>query len=178
MPIFKLEKTKVNVWIWLDERKGFNEWPKINGMNAHWTYKENRGWLIERGIMAFHWSILLKKNVGKMECPMGNSQEFPSRPWGASEEKPQQKPCEKKDAKNYLHYTSYKVISGYATSGDVISVHFRWCHDPHDPPQLRAWFNMIYYLCLPAQSPNTDNYMYHYILLFIYIACTLITFVF
>jgi len=29
MPIFKLEKTKVNVWIWLDERKGFNEWSKI-----------------------------------------------------------------------------------------------------------------------------------------------------
>ena len=150
---------------------------------SHWTYKENRGWLIERGIMAFHWSILLKKNAGKMECPMGNSQEFPSRPWGASEEKPRQKPGEKKDAENYLHYTSryitsYKVISGDAASGDVISAHFQWCHDPHDPPQIRARFNMIYYLCLPAQSPNTDNYMYHYILLFIYIACTLITFVF
>ena len=23
---------------------------------SHWTYKVNRGWLIERGIMAFHWS--------------------------------------------------------------------------------------------------------------------------
>jgi hypothetical protein len=23
---------------------------------SHWTYKANRGWLIERGIMAFHWS--------------------------------------------------------------------------------------------------------------------------
>jgi hypothetical protein len=24
---------------------------------SHWTYKVNRGWLIKRGIEAFHWSI-------------------------------------------------------------------------------------------------------------------------
>ena len=24
---------------------------------SHWIYKANRGWLIERGIVAFHWSI-------------------------------------------------------------------------------------------------------------------------
>jgi hypothetical protein len=57
-----------------------------------------------------------------MESLMGNSQKFPSRPRGVSEEKNAQKPGEKKGAENYLPYTyvtSYKVISGDATSGDV-----------------------------------------------------------
>jgi hypothetical protein len=52
----------------------------------------------------------------KMECTMGNSQMFPSRPRGVSEEKTQEKPSEKKDAGNYLPYTSryvtfYKVTA-------------------------------------------------------------------
>ena len=52
-----------------------------------------------------------------MECPMENSQQFPSRPQGVSEEKTRQKPGEKKGVENYLPYTSryvpsYKVISG------------------------------------------------------------------
>jgi hypothetical protein len=41
-----------------------------------------------------HWSILLKK-AGKMECPMGNSQKFPSRPRGVSKETMRGKPGEK-----------------------------------------------------------------------------------
>jgi hypothetical protein len=38
--------------------------------------------------------------AGKMECHMGNSQMFPSRPRGVSEEKTQEKPGEKKGAGN------------------------------------------------------------------------------
>ena len=61
-----------------------------------------------------------------MECPLGNSQMFPSRPRGVSEEKTQEQPGEKKGAGNYLPYTSryvtsYKVISGDITSGDLTS---------------------------------------------------------
>ena len=69
---------------------------------------------------------LVDISAGKMECPMGNFQKFPSRPRGVSEQKTRQKPGEKKGAENYLPYTyvtSYKVISD-----DVISGHFRWCN--------------------------------------------------
>jgi hypothetical protein len=96
------------------------------------TYKENRGWLIERGIVAFHWSnsqgchwsILLKK-AGKMECPMGNSQKFPSRPRGVSKETMRGKPGEKNGAENDLPYTSRYVTSYEVISGDATSDHFR-----------------------------------------------------
>jgi hypothetical protein len=77
---------------------------------SHWTYKANRGWLIEKDISA-----------RKMECPMGNSQNFPSRPRGVSEEKTRQKPGEKKGAENYLLHTSDDVTSGDVISGDVAS---------------------------------------------------------
>jgi hypothetical protein len=60
---------------------------------------------------------IVLKTAGKMECPMENSQQFPSRPQCVSEEKTRQKPGEKKGVENYLPYTSryvpsYKVISG------------------------------------------------------------------
>ena len=53
---------------------------------------------------------------GKMEYPMGNSEKFPIRPRGLSEEKTREKHGEKKGAENDLPYTY-----GDATSGDVIS---------------------------------------------------------
>jgi hypothetical protein len=154
MPIFKLKKTKVNVWIWLDEKKGFNEWYEC----SHWTYEENHGWLIERGIVAFHWSNSQRfsfiETAGKIECHMGKSQKIPSRPRGASEEKTREKPGEKKGAEKYLPYTSltslpimsfpmtsYPVTFGETMSGDIIS------GDVTAPPQIRARSSMTYYLC-------------------------------
>jgi DNA polymerase elongation subunit (family B) len=50
--------------------------------------------------------------------------ESPSRPQGVSEEKTREKPGEKKGAENDLPYASRYVISGDATSGDVISGDF------------------------------------------------------
>ena len=55
-------------------------------------------------------------SAGKMEYPMGNSEKFPIRPRGLSEEKTREKHGEKKGAENDLPYTY-----GDATSGDVIS---------------------------------------------------------
>ena len=46
-----------------------------------------------------------------MECPMGNSQKFPSSSRGVSEEKTLGKPGEKKRGANYLPYTSRYVTS-------------------------------------------------------------------
>jgi hypothetical protein len=81
------------------------DWKKkgdsTNGTNTLiGTYKENHGWLIERGIVArFSFvDIVKKKNCGKIECPMGNSQKFPRRPRDASEENTREKPDEKKGA--------------------------------------------------------------------------------
>ena len=127
----------------------------------HWTYKANRGWLIERGIVAFHWSnsqgfhwSIFPRSKWKVLWETPKS--FPSRPRRVSEEKTRQKLGEKKSAENYLPYTSR-----YVTSYEVISGDFRWCnfrwrhfrwynfrwrHDPtHDPPQILVRFNMIYY---------------------------------
>jgi hypothetical protein len=59
---------------------------------------------------------LVDISAGKMEYPMGNSEKFPIRPRGLSEEKTREKHGEKKDAENDLPYTY-----GDATSGDVIS---------------------------------------------------------
>jgi hypothetical protein len=55
-------------------------------------------------------------------CHMGNSQMFPSRPRGVSEEKTQEKPGEKKGAGNYPPYTSRYVTSYAVISGDITSV--------------------------------------------------------
>ena len=50
------------------QRMAKNKWYEC----SHWTYKENCGWLIERGIVAFHWSnsqgfhwSILLKNRGQ-----------------------------------------------------------------------------------------------------------------
>jgi hypothetical protein len=59
---------------------------------------------------------LVDISAGKMEYPMGNSEKFPIRPRGLSEEKTREKHGEKKGAENDLPYTY-----GDATSGDVIS---------------------------------------------------------
>ena len=50
---------------------------------------------------------------------MGNSQHFPSKPRGVSEDKTRQKPGEKKVAENYLLHTSGDTTSGDVISGDV-----------------------------------------------------------
>ena len=36
--------------------------------SSHWTYKENRGWLMERGIVAFPRFSLVDIKAGKMQC--------------------------------------------------------------------------------------------------------------
>jgi hypothetical protein len=59
---------------------------------------------------------LVDISAGKMEYPMGNSEKFPIRPRGLSEEKTREKHGEKKGAENDLPYTY-----GDATSSDVIS---------------------------------------------------------
>jgi hypothetical protein len=74
--------------------------------------KVNRGWLIERGIVAFHWSIFPRAKWNVLwETPKSfrvDLEVFPKK-------KTRQKPGEKKGVENYLPYTyvtSYKVISG------------------------------------------------------------------
>ena len=104
---------------------------------SHWTYKENSGWLIERGIVAFHWS---------------NSQDFhwsifPRAKWNVLWETPKsfrvdpevfpkkkrgKNPVRKKARKiitftlpvtslpiKSFPVTSFPSTSGNATSGDV-----------------------------------------------------------
>ena len=160
MPIFKLKKTKVNVWIWLDEKKGFNEWYEC----SHWTYEENHGWLIERGIVALHWSNSQRfsfiETAGKIECHMGKSQKFPSRPRGASEEKTREKPGEKKGAEKYLPYTSRYVTSYNVISDDIISGHFRWDHV--------WWHHFRWRHCSPS---NTRPIQHDILLMFVYSMC-------
>ena len=73
-------------------------------------YKANRGWLIERGIVAFHWSNSqgfhwsifprAKWNV-LWETPKS----FRVDPEMFPKKKTRQKPGEKKGAENYLPYT-------------------------------------------------------------------------
>ena len=56
MTIFKFGKTKETFefdWTEGIQRLVKNKWYE----RSHWTYKVNRGWLIKRGIEAFHWSI-------------------------------------------------------------------------------------------------------------------------
>jgi hypothetical protein len=48
---------------------------------------------------------LVDISAGKMEYPMGNSEKFPIRPRGLSEEKTREKHGEKKGAENDLPYT-------------------------------------------------------------------------
>ena len=74
--------------------------------------KVNRGWLIERGIVAFHWSIFPRAKWNVLwETPKSfrvDLEVFPKK-------KTRQKPGEKKGVENYLPYTyvtSYKVTSG------------------------------------------------------------------
>jgi hypothetical protein len=150
------------------QRMAKNKWYK----RSHWTYKENRGWLMERGIVAFHWSdsqgfywSICKRE--KWNVLWGNSQKFPCWPRDVSEEKTLGKPGEKKVFPNYLPYTSRYVTpykSFLVTSGDAISGHCRWRYFQSlpvrplpvtsfpvmsllltTPPQIRARFNMTYY---------------------------------
>ena len=58
-------------------------------------------------------------SAGKMEYPMGNSEKFPIRPRGLSEEKTREKHGEKKGAENDLPYTYGDATSGDVSSGEV-----------------------------------------------------------
>ena len=104
---------------------------------SHWTYKANRGWLIERGIVAFHWSNSQgfhwsifprsKSNV-LWETPKS----FRSRPKVFPKKKRNKNPL-RKEARKIISLTlpvtslpmkSFPVTFGDATSGDVILVTF------------------------------------------------------
>ena len=101
---------------------------------SHWTYKANRGWLIERGIVAFHWSnsqgfhwSIFPRSKWKVLWETPKS--FPSRPRRVSEEKTRKNSVRKKARKiisltlpvTSLPMKSFPVTFGDATSGDVIS---------------------------------------------------------
>ena len=96
---------------------------------SHWTYKEHRGWLIERGIVAFHWSNsqgfhwsifpLEKWNV-LWETPKS----FRVDPEVFPKKKREKNPVRKKGRKIIpltLPVTSLLIKSFPVTSGDVIS---------------------------------------------------------
>ena len=67
---------------------------------SHWTYKVNRGWLIKRGIEAFHWSIFPR---GKFLWEI--SKRFRVDPEVFPKKKKGQKLCEKKKARNIISLT-------------------------------------------------------------------------
>jgi hypothetical protein len=121
---------------------------------SHWTYQENRGWLIERGIVAFHWSnsqgfhwsIFLR---AKWNVLWETSKSFRVDPEVFPNKKRGKNPVRKKARKiifltftslpiRSFPMTSFPVTSGDATSDQVIPT--------HDPPQILVRFNMIYYL--------------------------------
>ena len=139
--------------------------------SSHWTYKENRGWLMERGIVTFHWSksqgfhwsIFKREKWNAYGKPPKVSELTPRCLRGKNAGKTR---WEKRRA-NYLPYTSRYVTSYKSfpvTSGDEISGHFRWRHFRWlpvrplpvtsfpvisllltTPPQIHTRFNMTYY---------------------------------
>ena len=138
---------------------------------SHWTYKENRGWLMERGIVAFHWSnsqgfhwSILKREKWNAYEKLPTVSELTPR---CFQRKNAGKTRWEKGGANYLPYTSHYATSYKSfpvTSSDAISVHFRLCHFRWHPvrplpvtsfpvmslllttpPQIRARFNMTYY---------------------------------
>ena len=83
---------------------------------SHWTYKENRGWLMEKGIVAFHWSnsqgfhwSIFKR--GKWNALWETHHNFRVDPEVFPKKKTLGKPGEKKGEANYLPYTSRNVTS-------------------------------------------------------------------
>ena len=105
---------------------------------SHWTYEENRGWLIERGIVAFHWSnsqgfhwsILLRKTREKWNVLWETPKSFRVDPEVFPKKKGAKYPVRKKARKIIsltLPVTSLPIIicddltSGDTTSGDLIS---------------------------------------------------------
>jgi len=103
---------------------------------------------------------------------MGNSQKFPSRPQGVSEEKKRGKnPVRKKAQKiislsfpvpvMQLPVTSFPVISGDITSGDATSgdaIPVMSLLPVTAPPQILARFNMIYYLIMFKAFPGKHQH--------------------
>ena len=108
--------------------------------SSHWTYKENRGWLMERGIVTFHWSnsqgfhsSIFKREKWNAYGKLPKVSELTPR---CLRRKNAGKTRWEKRRANYLPYTSryvtsyksFPVTSGETTSGDVISGDFTAPH--------------------------------------------------
>jgi hypothetical protein len=117
-----------------------NKWHK----RSHWTYKENRGWLMERGIVAFHWSNSqgFHWSICKRENGMPY-EETPKRfrvdPEVFPKKKRWENPVRKKAGRiisltlpvtslPISHFWWLPVMQFPVTSDDVISCSFRWDH--------------------------------------------------
>ena len=133
------------------------DWKKkgdsTNGTNALiGTYKENHGWLIERGIVArFSFvDIVKKKNCGKNGMSYGKLPKVSEKTLRCFRRKNAGKTRWEKRCGNYLPYTSryvtsYYVISGETISGDIISGDVTV--PVTAPSQIRTRSNMTYYFC-------------------------------
>ena len=124
---------------------------------SHWTYKENRGWLIERGIVpfhwsnsqGFHWSIFSR---GKWNVLWETPKSFRVDPEVFPKKKRGKNPMRKKARKMISHtlpvpslsMKSFPVTSFPVTSGDVM-IHHTICHKcPPDSTWYTTMLRWIY----------------------------------